>query len=59
LPQSLKIGLLTSTMVWKNLFFVWLITITQLTFSLLNPLVGANQHVCKIVFETSIMQVKV
>jgi hypothetical protein len=24
-----------------------------------NPLVGANQHVCKIVFETSIMQVKV
>jgi hypothetical protein len=43
LPQSPKIGLLISTMVWKHLFFVWLITITQLTF-LIHWLGLTNMH---------------
>jgi len=32
LPQSHRIGLLTSIMVWKHLIFVWLIIVMHLTF---------------------------
>ncbi len=41
LPQSRRIGLLTSTMVWKHLLFIWLVTVMQLTFSI-RWLVGLN-----------------